>query len=46
MMTLDGKYNQEDEVSEYLPQHYYSNQVNWLTDIIPIHVQNLKRQAN
>ncbi|GJB43828.1 hypothetical protein KAM369_43030 [Aeromonas caviae] len=36
MMTLDGKYNQEDEVSEYLPQHYYSNQVNWLTDIIPI----------
>jgi hypothetical protein len=36
MMTLDKKYNQEDEVSKYLPQHYYSNQVNWATDIIPI----------
>lgn len=36
MMTLDGKYNQEDEVSKYLPQHYYSNQINWVTDIIPI----------
>lgn len=35
-MTLDKKYNQEDEVSKYLPQHYYSNQVNWATDIIPI----------
>jgi len=36
MMTLDKKYNQEDEVSTYLPQHYYSNQVNWATDLIPI----------
>ncbi len=36
MIRLDKKYNQEDEVSKYLPQHYYSNQVNWATDIIPI----------
>lgn len=28
--------NGTDEVGVYLPQHYYSNQVNWATDRIPI----------
>lgn len=28
--------NGADEVGVYLPQHYYSNQVNWATDRIPI----------